>query len=189
MDELRERFGAVAAELKSDMNWQITDTGRKPRVVVLVSHEGHCLYDLLGRVAAGELDVDVRAVIGNHPTHAAVTRAHGIPFHHVAFPDDGDPDAKAAAFAQMRDLVEAENPDAIVLARFMQILPTELCAAWRAHDGTCRGGRALHPEDATPNHARSAPVQDVRRIARSAAVEDMTPGDSLDDCAGLLMTS
>jgi formyltetrahydrofolate deformylase len=75
------------------MNWQITDTGRKPRVVVLVSHEGHCLYDLLGRVAAGELDVDMRAVIGNHPTHAAVTRARGIPFHHVAFPDDGDPDA------------------------------------------------------------------------------------------------
>jgi formyltetrahydrofolate deformylase len=131
VDELRRRFGAVAAELNSDMNWQITDTGRKPRVVVLVSREGHCLYDLLGRVAAGELDVDLRAVVGNHTTHAAVTRAHGIPFHHVAFPGGGDPEAKAAAFAQVRDLVQAETPDAIVLARFMQILPTELCAAWR----------------------------------------------------------
>jgi formyltetrahydrofolate deformylase len=125
--ELRERFAAVAAEL-GEADWQISDTGRRPRVVVLVSREPHCLYDLLGRVAAGELEVDLRAVVGNHPEHATVTRAHGIPLHYVPFP--ATPDAKVAAFAQLRELVEAEEPDAIVLARFMQILPIDLCTAW-----------------------------------------------------------
>jgi formyltetrahydrofolate deformylase len=127
--ELRNRFGAVAEQLAVQSDWSITDTGERRRVVILVSREGHCLYDLLGRVASGELDVDVSAVIGNHPDLAEVTRAHKIPFHHVPFPT-GDPDEKAAAFAQLGQLVDAGHPHAVVLARFMQILPAELCAQW-----------------------------------------------------------
>lgn len=126
--QLRDRFAAVAAELGAATEWRITDTSRRPRVVVLVSRAPHCLYDLLGRVSSGELDVDLRAVVGNHPEHAALTRAHGIPFHHVPFPTG--PDARTAAFARLRDLVDAEEPDAVVLARFMQVLPADLCQAW-----------------------------------------------------------
>jgi formyltetrahydrofolate deformylase len=133
--ELRARFAAIAEQLATHSDWRIADTGERRRVVILVSREGHCLYDLLGRVASGELDVDVSAVIGNHPELATVTRAHGIPFHHVPFPA-GDPDEKAAAFAQLRQLVDAGRPNAVVLARFMQILPPELCANW--------AGRALN---------------------------------------------
>lgn len=129
LDELRTRFGVVAEQLAEVSDWHIQDTGVRRRLVVLVSREGHCLYDLLGRVASGELDVDLRAVIGNHTDLAELTRAHGIPFHHVPFPA-GDPDAKGAAFAQLRQFVDAHDPHTIVLARFMQILPPELCAAW-----------------------------------------------------------
>jgi len=126
VDELRERFAEVATSLSAESNWRVEDTAERRRVVILVSKEGHCLYDLLGRVASGELDVDVRAVIGNHDTLADITRAHGIPFHHVEFPA-GD---KADAFAEVRKLVEEHDPHAVVLARFMQILPPELCRAW-----------------------------------------------------------
>ena len=69
-------------------------------------------------------------MIGNHTDLADVTRAHGIPFHHVPFPA-GDAEGKAAAFRRLGELVDAERPDALVLARFMQVLPPELCAAWR----------------------------------------------------------
>lgn len=129
VDELRARFAAVAGQLAEQRDWHILDTDERRRVVILVSKEGHCLYDLLGRVAAGELDVDVSAVIGNHPDLATITEAHGIPFHHVPFPA-GDPDGKASAFAEVRKLAEASDPHAIVLARFMQILPPQLCADW-----------------------------------------------------------
>ncbi|QFU94230.1 formyltetrahydrofolate deformylase [Amycolatopsis sp. YIM 10] len=132
VDELRARFAGVARSLGSDTDWAVADSAERRRVVILVSKEGHCLYDLLGRVASGELDVDVSAVIGNHESLGDITRAHGIPFHHVPFPADG----KAEAFARVRELVDSHAPHAIVLARFMQILPAELCEAW--------AGRALN---------------------------------------------
>ncbi|MEU4444279.1 formyltetrahydrofolate deformylase [Actinosynnema sp. NPDC050801] len=136
VDELRARFAEVARDLGARPgSWRVADSGERRRVVILVSKEGHCLYDLLGRVASHELDVDVSAVIGNHADLAGITRAHGIPFHHVPFPAN-DPEGRAAAFAQLRQLVDAHEPHAVVLARFMQILPAELCADW--------AGRALN---------------------------------------------
>ncbi|TCP52961.1 formyltetrahydrofolate deformylase [Tamaricihabitans halophyticus] len=136
---LRTAFADVAARFAgpdgSQPAWRIADTGQRRRVVLAVSKEPHCLYDILGRVAAGELDVDVRAVIGNHAELGPITEAHGIPFHHVPFPA-GSPQAKASAFERMRELVDEHDPHAVVLARFMQVLPPELCAHW--------AGRALN---------------------------------------------
>jgi formyltetrahydrofolate deformylase len=129
VEELRARFAGVARSLSAESDWRVDDTGERRRVVLLVSKEGHCLYDLLGRVAAGELDVDVCAVIGNHDSLGGITRAHGIPFHHVPFPA-GDPEGKADAFEHLRKLVDEHDPHAVVLARFMQVLPPELCEAW-----------------------------------------------------------
>ncbi|HWD01133.1 MAG TPA: formyltetrahydrofolate deformylase [Amycolatopsis sp.] len=125
-DGLRERFAEVAAELSAESSWQVRDTAERPRAVILVSKAGHCLYDLLGRVASGELDVEISAVIGNHESLAAITRAHGIPFHHVPF-TAGD---KSGAFAEVREIVDKHDPHAVVLARFMQILPADLCREW-----------------------------------------------------------
>ena len=126
--ELRERFAAVAAELGPETEWTVSDTGERKRVVLLVSKEAHCLHDLLGRAAGGELPADICAVIGNHRDLEAVTRQHGIDFHHVPFPKD--PAERGPAFEQVRELVDAHDPHAVVLARFMQVLPSELCEHW-----------------------------------------------------------
>lgn len=134
--ELRRRFATVAEELGSRTDWRVSDTEQRRRVVILVSEEGHCLHDLLGRIGSGELDVDLPAVISNHARLGPITEAHGTPFHHVPFPQDKDPDAKAAAFARIRELVDTHSPHAVVLARFMQVLPPHLCEAWE--------GRALN---------------------------------------------
>ena len=80
----------------------------------------------VGRVTSGELDVEVSAVIGNLTSPAAITRAHGIPFHHVPF----TPGANDAAFAEVREIVDRTDPHAVVLARFMQVLPSDLCRDW-----------------------------------------------------------
>jgi formyltetrahydrofolate deformylase len=134
VDELRRRFADVAAELGGQASWTVTDTGEAKRAVLLVSKEMHCLHDLLGRVAADELPVRLEAVIGNHDALEPVVRAHGVPFHHVPFP--ADPDGKAAAFGELAKRVDEHEPDAVVLARFMQILPASLCRRW--------AGRALN---------------------------------------------
>ena len=141
VDELRRRFADVAAELGVTIrpdapptSWTVTDTGVPKRAVLLVSKEMHCLHDLLGRVAAGELPVRLEAVIGNHDALEGVVRAHGVRLPPRAVP--GDPDGKAAAFAEVAKLVDKHEPDAVVLARFMQILPPWLCERW--------AGRALN---------------------------------------------
>lgn len=132
--ELRTRFAAVAATLGPEVEWRLTDSGEPKRVVLLVSKEAHCLHDLLGRITGGELAATVATVIGNHPDLAPVAAAHGVDFACVPF--SRDPAERAAAFEQVRELVDAHDPHAVVLARFMQVLPAALCEHW--------AGRALN---------------------------------------------
>lgn len=134
IDELRSRFEAVASEIGPETEWALHDSGERKRVVILVSKEAHCLHDLLGRAAGGELPAEISAVIGNHKSLEPIAKAHGITFHHVEFVKD--PAERGPAFDEVRTLVDSYDPHAVVLARFMQVLPEELCAHW--------AGRALN---------------------------------------------
>lgn len=124
LSELRQRFAPIAQEL--EMDWQITDSAIKKRVVILVSKQEHCLYDLLARWQAKELDIEIPCVISNHDTFRGFVEWHGIPFHHVPI----TPENKPQAFAEIRRLFEESRGDTMVLARFMQILPADFCAAY-----------------------------------------------------------
>jgi formyltetrahydrofolate deformylase len=119
--ELRRRFQPIAAEFR--MDWQITDSAVKKRIVILVSQQEHCLYDILARWQSGELEVEIPCVISNHETFRGFVEWHGIPFHHVPV----TPENKAQAHAEMLRLFEAAQGDVMVLARYMQILPPALC--------------------------------------------------------------
>ena len=124
--ELRERFAPIAQEFA--MEWRISDSAIRKRVVVLVSQQEHCLYDLLGRWKSGELDIEIPCVISNHETWRGLVEWHGIPFHHVPVSADN----RAQAFAEVERLFVESRADTMVLARYMQILPPELC---RRHIG------------------------------------------------------
>ena len=122
-DELRHRFAPLAAEL--EMDWSLADSARKKRLVLLVSKQEHCLYDLLARWQSKELDIEIPCVISNHDTFKGFVEWHGIPFHHVPVTSDNKP----AAYSEVQRLFEAARGDCMVLARYMQILSPELCAA------------------------------------------------------------
>jgi formyltetrahydrofolate deformylase len=122
--ELRDRFRPIAEELQ--MDWKITDSAVKKRVVVLVSKQEHCLYDLLARWQSKELDIEIPCVISNHDTFKGFVGWHGIPFHHVPVTAENKP----KSFAEVRRLIDEVRADSIVLARYMQILSPELCEAY-----------------------------------------------------------
>ena len=124
LPELRARFAPIAAELA--MDWKISDSAVKQRVVIMVSQQEHCLYDLLARWQARELNIEIPCVISNHDTFKGFVEWHGIPFHHVPV----TPDNKPRAHAEVRRLFEAAHGDTLVLARYMQILSPDLCAAY-----------------------------------------------------------
>ena len=116
---LREKFSDLAQAF--DMDWQVSDSAHKMRVVILVSKQDHCLNDLLHRWRSGELVVEIPCVISNHEDLRSFVEWHGIPYHHVPMTD------KTSAFEKIAALFEQHQGDTLVLARFMQILPPELC--------------------------------------------------------------
>ncbi len=125
--ELRTRFAALAKEFR--MIWQVSDSAVKKRVVVLVSKQDHCLNDLLHRWRSGELEVDIPCVISNHEDLRGFVEWHGIPFICVDMPSN-NAQAKAAAFDKIAALFEQHRGDVMVLARFMQIVPPDLCTRY-----------------------------------------------------------
>ena len=122
LDGLRAAFQPVADEFA--MTWKISDSAQRKRVVILVSKQEHCLYDLLARWQSKELDVEIPCVISNHETLRGFVEWHGIPFHYVPV----TPDNKAEAYAKVGQLFHEAQGDVMVLARYMQILSPELCA-------------------------------------------------------------
>ena len=105
------------------MAWRLLDAAEKQRVLILVSKFGHCLNDLLYRANSGALNIDVSAVISNHPDLGILADTYSVPFRHIPV----TPETKAEAEAQLLKAIDELNIDLVVLARYMQILSSDLC--------------------------------------------------------------
>ncbi|WP_283137843.1 formyltetrahydrofolate deformylase [Rhizohabitans arisaemae] len=121
-DGFRTAFAALAPEFS--MEWELHDKAIKPRVLVMVSRLGHCLNDLLYRVRSGLLDIEVVAVVSNHPDLRPLTQSYGIDYHHLPVA----PETKGTQENEILTLVNHYQADLVVLARYMQILSENLCA-------------------------------------------------------------
>jgi formyltetrahydrofolate deformylase len=89
----------------------------------MVSKLGHCLNDLLFRYRSGLLQLDIRGVVSNHRDYYQLAASYDIPFHHIPVTAD----TKVSAEAKLLDIVDAENIELVVLARYMQVLSENLC--------------------------------------------------------------
>ena len=113
---------ATLAE-RFEMTWQLADAARRQRVVLMVSKFAHCLNDLLFRNSIGELNLDIVAVVSNHPDLGRIADSFGVPFKHIPVTKD----TKSRAEAALLDLVRENDVELVVLARYMQILSDDLC--------------------------------------------------------------
>ncbi len=104
---------------------RIRPTDRKPRALVLVTKESHCLRDLLYLLELGELPIEIPVVVSNHEDLKGLVDSHGFRFTHLPI----SANTKAAQEAELLALVEKEAIDFVVLARYMQVLSNEFCAA------------------------------------------------------------
>src|SRR5690554_2746726 len=189
IDEFREKFTPIAEEF--DMQWRITDSSAPKKVVLMASKESHCLVDLLHRWHSKELDCDISCVISNHNDLRSMVEWHGIPYFHVPV----EPGRKDEAFAEVARLVREQHADVIVLARYMQILPSELCEEFAErvinihhsflpsfvgakpyHQASLRGVKLI---GATCHYVTeeldAGPIieQDVVRVSHRDSIEDM----------------
>ncbi|HJO35463.1 MAG: formyltetrahydrofolate deformylase [Pseudomonadota bacterium] len=122
----REELAAAIEEIAGSfaMRWQLNDSARPKRVLVLASRTDHCLADLIYRWRSGTLPGELVGVVSNHTLLAAQVEAAGLAFHHVPVTAE----RRLQAFEAIERIFEALAADVMVLARYMQILPPPLCA-------------------------------------------------------------
>jgi formyltetrahydrofolate deformylase len=114
--ELLKALQPIFERFKMRASLEFSDT--VPRVAIFISKESHCLYDLLSRYESGELRMEIPLIVSNHDTLKPVADRFGIPFHHFPI----TPKTKTAQEQAELDLLRSKNIDAVVLARYMQIL-------------------------------------------------------------------
>jgi formyltetrahydrofolate deformylase len=102
----------------------IRQTAQKPRALVMVTTESHCLRDLLYLEELGELNVEIPLVISNREELRSLVESHGVKF--LFLPVTAD--TKAAQEAEILKQIDALKIDFVVLARYMQILSANFCA-------------------------------------------------------------
>jgi formyltetrahydrofolate deformylase len=114
--DLEQSFKSIAGRFS--MQWRLSHVEHKKRLAVFVSRAEHALLELLWQQRAGDLAADIVVVVSNHPTHKDLVERQGIPYVHI--PVTGA--TKKQAEQQQLDVLSDYNVDAVVLARYMQVL-------------------------------------------------------------------
>jgi formyltetrahydrofolate deformylase len=108
---------------KFNPDLRIRPTEEKPRVVVMVTKESHCLRDLLYLVELGELRIEIPLVISNREDLKSLVESHGVEFRYLPVKDGSKLDQENEVLKLIGEL----NIDFVVLARYMQILSKQFC--------------------------------------------------------------
>ena len=108
---------------KFNPSLHIRPTAQKPRALVMVTTESHCLRDLLYLEELGELNVEIPLVISNREELRSLVESHGIKFLYLPVTAD----TKPAQEAEIHKQIQALSIDFVVLARYMQILSENFC--------------------------------------------------------------
>jgi len=116
----REEIGLVFKHVASQfqMTWDFHFTDAVPRLAIFVSRHPHCLYDLLLRRQMGEFKAEIPLVISNHLDVQPLVEKFGIKFLHFPISREN----KARQEERELEVLQKENIDLVVLARYMQVL-------------------------------------------------------------------
>ena len=120
IDHIRNNFKLIAKKRKMEFN--IYNANEVPKIIIMVSKFDHCLVDLLYRVKIGELKAKIVAIISNHSDTEMLANSYGIPFHYIKVTNENKKSAENA----LEQLITKYNAEAIILARYMQILSKEI---------------------------------------------------------------
>jgi formyltetrahydrofolate deformylase len=161
--ELARSFEPVAERWA--MTWDLRVPRLQARLTVLVSRQGHCLYDLLARCATGDLPATVDLVVADHPDLGEAAARFGVAFRHepVASTDRGArADQEAAVIGHLR----GTGPDLVVLARYMRVLSPDFCEEFGAR--TINIHHSFLPAFVGANAYRQAWERGVKLIGATA---------------------
>lgn len=117
-------FAPVAERFGMSVQLRFSDVDLP--TAIMASRQPHCLYDLLTRWHNGELPMDLRVVVSNHPDHHDICRHFGVPYVHLPVSSE----TKRQQEQQVIAALDAHGVELIVLARYMQILSDAFVATY-----------------------------------------------------------
>ena len=123
--EFKKNFEKVAKNYQ--MSWRLSDASYQKRILIMGSKATHCVADLMHRDHEQELDGKIIGVLSNHNHLSKIAKWYEVPSVHIPV----NQETKDDDLAKISNEIEKFNPDVIVLARYMQIIPEELCDKYR----------------------------------------------------------
>jgi len=124
-DALRELLLALVKKTNASIQFYYPEYLLK--MAIFVTKESAPLYDLLIKHQSGELACEIPCIISNHEHLKEIARLFNIPFFHLSL----SPETKDEQEKEIRKLMERENIDLLVLARYMQILSSDFVADYQ----------------------------------------------------------
>ena len=125
LKELERNFADVARQFQ--MHWKFFPSRQRPRVLIAVSKQGHCLNSILHRWSMGVLPIDIVGIVSNHRTQEKMAGWYQVPYHHLPV----TPESKADQEDRLLEIFKEANCDLLVLARYMQVLSSSVCERLR----------------------------------------------------------
>jgi formyltetrahydrofolate deformylase len=119
---IRPAFGAIADPLEA--TWTLHFSDAIPRLAIWVSRQDHCLYDLLWRHRAQELNAEIPLIMSNHELLRPIAEQFGIDFHYIPITAETKREQEIKAL----EILKQYQIDLVVLAKYMQVLSAEFIA-------------------------------------------------------------
>jgi len=125
--KVKKGLEKLAADLKMELKLHIASAKAKQRMALFVTKESHTLEAILAAVQQGKIKATPALVISNRPNLKPLAQKAGLPFLHIPYQDQ---DRKKAE-TKMLEVLEREQIDLIILARFMKILSPQFVWRWK----------------------------------------------------------
>jgi formyltetrahydrofolate deformylase len=123
-DDFMAGFSVLGKSLDAD--WHFRRLPYRMRAAVLVTRTDHCLNEIIWRAQLGEMPVEITSIIGNREDCRVIAEKAGIPFHFIEMKEN-----KEVGFQDIDSLLEEQEVQLVVLARFMQIMPEWMCEKYQ----------------------------------------------------------
>lgn len=107
---------------KFQMNITVDFCERAKTLGLFCSKEGHCLVDILGRVATHELPIQIPYVVGNSEDLRNIVEKFGIPFYFIPTTNDFEHEKSQL------EIIKKHPTDVLGLARYMKVLSPDFIA-------------------------------------------------------------
>ena len=119
LDTLEKDFLADLNDFNIDCNFYNAEV--PCRTVIAVSKYSHCLNDIIHRWEVDALPIDIRAIVSNHDDARSFSEWNKIPYHHLPVSADTKKDQEKL----FKEVIEDNDAELVILARYMQILSPE----------------------------------------------------------------